>query len=103
MSIDIDFCHYKCVVDLTSDTAYLNTPHYSEVEKKNRTFSKLSQKFIFIKSGNVVLSNRQIFTKNKVLSESVYSNPLSDFEEYEKWRKGPVSYTHLTLPTILRV
>ena len=92
MSIEVDFFHYTCVVDETSDTKFLNSPHFSDKEQKNITFENLSPKFRYKKKGKIKLSDEHIFATNKVLSESVYFNPLRDFEEYEKWRKGQLRF-----------
>ena len=92
MSIDVDFFHYECVIDEKKDPKPLNTPHFSETDRKERTFDLVSSKFNLVKKGKLNLSKNLIFLKNLALSESVYIDPLKDFQEYEKWKDGKLKF-----------
>ena len=38
-----------------------------------------------------------------IIMSEIDNIPRSDFHSADAWQNSPVSYTHLTLPTILRV
>jgi len=92
MSIDVDFFHYRCLIDETKDPEPLSTPHVSASDAEKQTFDMVSPKFKFVKNGNLLLSEKQVFLKNIALSESVYVNPLKDFQEYENWKDGTLKF-----------
>ena len=92
MTVDIDFFHYRCLIDEKKDLKQLTTPHIQKKEKQNLTFDEVSPKFNFVKKGKLQLSKRQIFLKNIALSESVYVDPLKDFQEYESYKDGRIEF-----------
>ena len=92
MTVDIDFFHYCCLIDEKKDLINLTTPHIQPKDQQNLTFDKVSPKFNLVKKGKLQLSERQIFLKNIALSESVYVDPLKDFQEYESYKDGKVKF-----------
>tara|TARA_B100000989_G_scaffold291076_1_gene265109 strand:- start:202 stop:1524 length:1323 start_codon:yes stop_codon:yes gene_type:complete len=92
MSIDVDFFHYRCLIDEKKDPESLSTKHISRSDAEKQIFDMVSPKFTFVKKGNLLLSEKLIFIKNIALSESVHVNPLKDFQEYENWKNGTMKF-----------
>ena len=92
MTVDIDFFHYRCLIDEKKDLKNLTTRHFQPKDQQNLTFDEVSPKFNLVKEGKLQLSERQIFLKNIALSESVYVDPLKDFQEYESYKDGRIEF-----------
>ena len=84
------FAHYECKVSksLIDDLllTYEQPSHY-----KNKVFDSL---YFHYKAGlkKQQFSDNLIKIANHALSESVYVDPLNDFEEYQKWINGQYKF-----------
>ena len=103
MDAQIDFSHYKCELD-NADINYLISTFYQEAAM----WTEL-QKLATVKTPRFISSHKATYPKELLLSaniayvESVYSNPIADLLETDKWKRGNRKFPYIGLYPPLRI
>jgi len=90
MPIEVKFAHYECKVS-RQDIKELLFTYQGLAHYKNKVFNSLTfhRKPGYLKKK---FRDRHIKIANYALSESVYVDPLNDFEENQKWINGQYKF-----------